>query len=271
MMGYVICSSLLHWRKCKPQDTGGTLGGTLGTLHLVKCQCISFSSFSPFYFLDFTVPVHARRPSGSPEAHHMTSTKNSLGFPMAMRKDWREAVSSGGTEDRSRSGGEPGAAVTGVCGCGGRPGGPHTRLWAWEWVLRMVCELRTLCSLGGTAERSLGAFSLFSDSLPLPDLPPDSCVPAAAFASFLLPLRFEPLLRLPASEMKERKNETFCLKYVFHITEFALWSDEGGRVECRVRIRSISTPEVISYGKYICIFYVKYLNSNNSINQSTSL
>lgn len=69
------------------------------------------------------------RPSGSPEARHMTSTKNSLGFPMAMRKDWREAVSSGGTEDRSRSGGEPGAAVEGVCGCGGRPGGAHTGLW----------------------------------------------------------------------------------------------------------------------------------------------
>lgn len=154
--------------------------------------------------------------SGSPEAHHMTSTKNSLGFPMAMRKDWREAVSSGGTEDRSRSGGEPGAAVTGVCGCGGRPGAPHTRLWAWEWVLRIVCELRTLCSLGGAAERSLGAFSLFSDSLPLPDRPPDSCVPATAFASFLLPLRFEPLLRLPASEIKERKSETFYFNIWFY-------------------------------------------------------
>ncbi len=95
---------------------------------------------------------------------------------------------------RSRS-----AAVTTVCG--GRPGATHTRLW----TLRMVCVLRTLCSLGGAAEHSLGAFSLFSDSLPLPDRPPDSCVPAATFASFLLPLRFEPLLRLPASEMKERK------------------------------------------------------------------
>lgn len=38
----------------------------------------------------------------------MTSTKNSLGFPMARWKDWREAVSSGGTEPRSRVGGAPG-------------------------------------------------------------------------------------------------------------------------------------------------------------------
>lgn len=137
----------------------------------LKCQ--SLSCLPPhLFFLISQCLEHVSRPSGSLEEHHMTSTKNSLGFPMAMRKDWREAVSSGGTEARSRSGGEPGAAVTSgcVCGCGGRPGAPHTRLW----TLRMVCELRTLCSLGGAAERSLGAFSLFSDSLPLPDRPPDS-------------------------------------------------------------------------------------------------
>lgn len=153
--------------------------------------------------LYFTVSWVCESPSGSPESPHMTSTKNSLGFPMAMRKDWRDAVSSGGTEDRSRPGGDPGAVVTGIWGWGGRPGGPHTRLWAWEWVLwtlRMVCVLWALCSLAGAAERSLGALSLFSDSLPLPpDLAADSCVPTTAFVSFLLALRFDPLLRLPVS------------------------------------------------------------------------
>lgn len=39
---------------------------------------------------------------------HMTSTKNSLGLPMAKWKDCRLAVSSGGTEARSRTGGAPG-------------------------------------------------------------------------------------------------------------------------------------------------------------------
>ena len=37
----------------------------------------------------------------------MTSTKNSLGLPMAEWKDSLEAVSSGGTEQRSRGGGAP--------------------------------------------------------------------------------------------------------------------------------------------------------------------
>lgn len=115
---------------------------------------------------------------------------------MAMRKDCREAVSSGGTEDRSCSGGDPGAAATG--GCGGSPAAPHTMLEVCEWMLRMVCELRTLCSLGGAAEHSLGAFSLLSDSLPLPDRPPDSGAAGAALVSFLVPLRLEPLLRLPS-------------------------------------------------------------------------
>lgn len=42
--------------------------------------------------------------------HHglyMTSTKNSLGLPMAMWKLWRLAVNSGGTEPRSRLEGPP--------------------------------------------------------------------------------------------------------------------------------------------------------------------
>lgn len=55
---------------------------------------------------------------------YMTSTKNSPAFPTAMRSDWREAVSSGGTEERSLPGGAPGAAVDRCCGWGGRPGGP---------------------------------------------------------------------------------------------------------------------------------------------------
>lgn len=53
------------------------------------------------------------------DRRHITSTKNSLGFPMAMWKDWRLAVSSGGTEPRSRTGGAPGGCMAG----GGRGGG----------------------------------------------------------------------------------------------------------------------------------------------------
>lgn len=106
-----------------------------------------------------------------------------------MRKDWRDAVSSGGTEARSRPGGDPGAAAA---------GGPYDEFWpCWESAL---WALRILCSLGGAAERSLGAFSLFSVSLPLP---PDFVSNALA----LLPLRLEPLLRLPMNEEKKEKRE----------------------------------------------------------------
>lgn len=130
---------------------------------------------------------------------------------MAMRNDCREAVSSGGMEARSRPGGDPGGAVVGREGGGWtcRPGGPYTRLPLWEWVLWTLwaklfrlCVLRMLCSLRSTAtERSLGGFSLLSsDSLPLPD-DLDSPPPAPpAAASFLLPLRLDPLLQLPAKE-----------------------------------------------------------------------
>lgn len=104
---------------------------------------------------------------------------------MAMRKDWRDAVSSGGTDARSRPGGEPGAAAA---------GGPYDDFWPCERALW------TLCSLGGAAERSLGAFSFFSVSLPLP---PDFVSNAPA----LLPLRFELLLRLPMNEKKRRREE----------------------------------------------------------------
>lgn len=107
---------------------------------------------------------------------------------MAMRKDWRDAVSSGGTDARSRPGGEPGAAVA---------GGPYDEFWPCE---RALWALWILCSLGGAAERSLGAFSLFSVSLPLP---PDFVSNAPA----LLPLRFEPLLRLPTNEEKRRQEK----------------------------------------------------------------
>lgn len=44
-------------------------------------------------------------------AFHITSTKNSLGLPMAIRKDCLLAVSSGGTEARSRPGGAPGGPM----------------------------------------------------------------------------------------------------------------------------------------------------------------
>lgn len=47
---------------------------------------------------------------------HITSTKNSLGFPMAILNDCLLAVSSGGTADRSRSGGAPGGGVAADCG-----------------------------------------------------------------------------------------------------------------------------------------------------------
>lgn len=64
---------------------------------------------------------------------HITSTKNSLGLPIAMRKDCLLAVSSGGTEAKSRPGGAPGGPMTGggagiiIIGGpyrGGTPGGP---------------------------------------------------------------------------------------------------------------------------------------------------
>lgn len=55
---------------------------------------------------------------------HITSTKNSPALPTAMRRDCRDAVSSGGTEASSLPGGAPGAAVDRCGGCGGRPGGP---------------------------------------------------------------------------------------------------------------------------------------------------
>lgn len=50
---------------------------------------------------------------------YMTSTKNSLGLPMAMWKLWRLAVSSGGTEPRSLTGGAPGGCTAGGTGGGG--------------------------------------------------------------------------------------------------------------------------------------------------------
>lgn len=61
--------------------------------------------------------------SGNPTWPHcglyMTSTKNSLGLPMAMWKLWRLAVSSGGTEPRSLTGGAPGGCTAGGTGGGG--------------------------------------------------------------------------------------------------------------------------------------------------------
>lgn len=58
---------------------------------------------------------------GGTRAGHITSTKNSLGLPMAMWKDWRLAVSSGGTEPKSRTGGAPGGcrAAAAAGGAGG--------------------------------------------------------------------------------------------------------------------------------------------------------
>lgn len=64
---------------------------------------------------------------------HMMSTKNSQGLPMACWKDWRLAVSSGGTAASSLPGGAPGGVLllTGGLGArrarqygGGKPGGP---------------------------------------------------------------------------------------------------------------------------------------------------
>ncbi|TNN74844.1 hypothetical protein EYF80_014944 [Liparis tanakae] len=66
---------------------------------------------------------------------HMMSTKNSQGLPMACWKDWRLAVSSGGTDASSLPGGAPGGAPppppTEALGArrarqygGGKPGGP---------------------------------------------------------------------------------------------------------------------------------------------------
>lgn len=57
---------------------------------------------------------------------YITSTKNSLGLPMAMWKLWRLAVSSGGTEPRSLTGGAPGGCTAG--GTGGGGGGTMTTI-----------------------------------------------------------------------------------------------------------------------------------------------
>lgn len=54
--------------------------------------------------------------------NYMTSTKNSLGFPMARWNDCRDAVSSGGTEPRSRVGGAPGGPPGVEEGGGGNAG-----------------------------------------------------------------------------------------------------------------------------------------------------
>lgn len=54
---------------------------------------------------------------------HITSTKNSLGLPMAMWNDWRLAVSSGGTEPKSRTGGAPGGCKAAAAAAGGAGGG----------------------------------------------------------------------------------------------------------------------------------------------------
>lgn len=78
-------------------------------------------------------PRELKRPPPDPQnctltshgAHHriyITSTKNSLGLPMARWNDWREAVSSGGTEPRSRVGGAPGGPPGVEEGGGGRAG-----------------------------------------------------------------------------------------------------------------------------------------------------
>lgn len=91
---------------------------------------------------------------------------------------------------------------------GGRPGGPYD---CWLWWLRMLwareCWLRWLCWLAGT-ERSLAARSrrmlllvVWSDSLPLP---PDLDSPVFSLSFLLsLPLRLEPLLRLPAKHTRQ--------------------------------------------------------------------
>lgn len=68
----------------------------------------------------FSLSVHNRvvpfLPLGLYNRCHITSTKNSPALPTAMRRDCRDAVSSGGTEASSLPGGAPGAAVE---RCGG--------------------------------------------------------------------------------------------------------------------------------------------------------
>lgn len=160
---------------------------------------------------------------------YITSTKNSLGFPMARWKDCLEAVSSGGTEPRSRVGGAPGGppgllgggrpgcsgvpAVCGWgapnpgCGCGccgtiitimglygmGMPGGYGAR-WGGggRWCERW---LAWLCSLGVAEPWSLLRLlrTEYSDSLPLPEresAPP----PLGDLSSRVLPATVLPLL-----------------------------------------------------------------------------
>lgn len=168
--------------------------------------------------------------------HYITSTKNSLGLPMAKWKDCLDAVSSGGTEPRSRVGGAPGGppgllgsgrpgwmgvpAVWGwgapIAGCGccgtitiimglygiGMPGGYGVR---WGGGARW-CErwLAWLCSLGVAEPWSLLKLlrTEYSDSLPLPEResPPlgdlSSRVLPATVLPLLLPLRLSPSLRV---------------------------------------------------------------------------
>lgn len=51
------------------------------------------------------------RSTGFERHCHMMSTKNSQGLPIACWKDWRLAVSSGGTAANSLPGGAPGGVL----------------------------------------------------------------------------------------------------------------------------------------------------------------
>lgn len=87
----------------------------------------------------------------------MTSTKNSLGLPMARWNDWRDAVSSGGTEPRSRVGGAPGGPPGVEEGGGGRVWCIGAAGSCWRaWVVAMAGCWGTIITIMGLYGRMPG-------------------------------------------------------------------------------------------------------------------
>lgn len=201
------------------------------TKHPVNSCCFRFVLFV-FWFIS-----HSNNSKHfSPSLNYITSTKNSLGLPIARWKDCLDAVSSGGTDPRSlvggAPGGPPGVKVGGKDGrggvgrvgkglpmagwgwgcCGtimtimglygiGIPGGYGARWWGgtlwWDRWLRL-----RLCSLGVVElwSRVRLLRTEYSDSLPLPEQESAPPPPTGDFSSrpLVLPPPLLPCLRSPS-------------------------------------------------------------------------
>lgn len=108
--------------------SGAGWGGVSSLKKVWPLQLLRKSTREEEHFLSaYTTGWFPFLPLGLYNRCHITSTKNSPALPTAIRRDCRDAVSSGGTEASSLPGGAPGAAVERCGGWGGRPGGPYTR------------------------------------------------------------------------------------------------------------------------------------------------